>query len=232
VKSPEELYPKKIGKIRMFSEHIYLGRVTTKNPFIKEITFYNEGPDAITFSAPVLPKHIEVSFHPETVAANEKAIIKISYNALKKNELGPVDDEITIVTNEATQNKKVLMLTADINEYYPPLSVEDAANAPKVSLSKSLFDFGTIKVKGTYTEEMEITNTGKQDLILKKVRSGASYISVKADNLHVKAGHSVKLKITYKADGKMGLDNQFIWIYSNDPVTPTQNITVKANIIQ
>jgi hypothetical protein len=233
VKTPEELYPKKIGKIRLFSEHIYLGRVTTKEPFVKEVTLYNEGPDPVTVSVADLPKHIEVFIPSPTVAAKEKLVLKITYNALKRNELGPVDDQVVLVTNEATDNKKILNITADINEYYPPLSAEDAANAPKLILSKSSYDFDKIKPNQTYTAEIEISNTGKQDLTIKKVRSGAPYVNVKADKMNVKAGETSKLKITYKADGKkMGLDNQFIWIYSNDPMTPTQNITIKANVVQ
>lgn len=232
VKTPEELYPKKIGKVRMFSEHVYLGRITTKDPFTKEITLYNEGPAAITFSAPDLPKHIEVSFYPQTIAAKEKAIAKITYSALKKNDLGPVEDKIVLITNEPAENKKTLFVTADINEYYPSLSLEDAANAPKLSLGQEIYDFGLIKVNGTYTGEIEVVNTGKQDLVLKKVRSGASYVSVVADKKIVKGGQTAKLKITYKADGKMGLDNQFLWIHTNDPSRPTQNITLKANIME
>ena len=30
IKTPEELYPRKVGKVRMFSDYVYLGRVTTK----------------------------------------------------------------------------------------------------------------------------------------------------------------------------------------------------------
>ena len=187
----------------------------------------------MTFSAANLPSHIEVSFHPQTLNAKDKSIIKITYNALKKNDLGPVDDEITITTNEATDNKKVLRISAEIHEFFPPLSPEDAANAPKLSLSKSILDFGNVKAGVGSTLEIEITNNGKQDLQLKKIRSGAPYIVIKADKNTVKPGQTAKLKITYTSPaGRTGIDNQFIWIHSNDPLMPTQSITVKAAITQ
>jgi hypothetical protein len=232
VKTPEELYPKKIGKIRLFSEHVYLGRITTKEPFTKEITIYNEGPESISFSSGNLPSYMEISFHPQTVGPKEKGIAKITYYASKRNELGPVEDKIVFTTNESTENKKTLNISAEINEYYPPLSAEDAANSPKLTFQKEIHDFGTVKVKGTYTAEIEISNPGKQDLELKKIRSGASYVTVKSDKTTIKAGQTGVLKITYKAEGKMGLDNQFIWVHTNDPLMPTKNITVKANVIQ
>ena len=47
----------------------------------------------------------------------------------------------------------------------------------------------------------------------------------------VKAGQKIKLKINYKVTDKTGMDTQFIWIYSNDPSRPTQNFTIKANIV-
>jgi hypothetical protein len=232
VKTPEELYPQKMGKIRLFSEHVYLGRITTKEPFSKEITIYNEGPEPVTFSASNLPSHIELSFFPQTIGPKEKTIAKVTYNASKRNELGPVEDKVVFTTDEAHDNKKTLNVSAEINEYYPPLSAEDAANAPKLTFKKEIHDFGTVKVKGSYTAEIEISNPGKQELTLKKIRSGASYVTVKADKTTIKPGQSAVLKITYRAEGKMGLDNQFIWIHSNDPLMPTKNITVKANVIQ
>lgn len=232
VKTPEELYPRKMGNIRTFSDHIYLGRVTTKEPFVKEVTLFNAGQEPVTFSAPDLPKHIEVSFSPQTVRPNEKSILKMTYHAGKRNELGPVDDQLTVVTNEPSDNKKVFQVSADINEYYPLLSGEEAANAPKLSLGKSIVDLGSVKANTPETAEIEITNNGKQELTVKKIRSGAAYITVKPANMQIKAGQTAKVKITYKSDGKMGLDNQFIWIYSNDPAQPTQTLTVKANVIQ
>lgn len=232
VKTPEELYPKKMGKIRIFSDNVYLGRITTKEPFTKEITIYNEGADPITLSSSNLPKHISLSFHPQTIAPQDKAIVKLVYDAKMKNDFGPVDDDIVLTTNEATENKKVIHILAEINEYYAPLSAAELANAPKISLGKVIHDFGTIKVNETYPAEIEITNNGKQDLVIKKVRSGPAYITVKVDKTTIKPGNTVKLKINYKADGKLGMDNQFIYIHSNDPAMPTQNFTVKANVIQ
>ena len=232
VKTPQELYPKAMGKMRVFSDLIFLGRITTKEPFVKEFIIYNDGAEPLTFSTQDLPKHMELTFNPQTIGAKEKSIVKLTYHALKKNELGPVEDKFVILTNEATDNKKIFKVSADINEYYPPLTGEDALNAPTLSIGKMIHDFGSIKVNGTYTAEIELTNKGKQELILKKVRSGAPYISVKGEGMTIKAGHTGKLKITYKADGKMGMDNQFIWIHSNDPAQPTQNITIKANVIQ
>jgi hypothetical protein len=232
VKTPEELYPKKMGNVRLFSDNVYLGKITTKEPFTKDIIIYNEGSSPITLSVTNLPKHITLPFTSQTIAPKDKATIKITYNAKMKNDFGPVDDDIVLTTDEATENKKVLHILADINEYYAPLSGEEAANAPKISLSTAVHDFGTIKVNGTYQAEIEITNNGKQELLIKKVRSGASYIIVKVDKTTIKPGNTVKLKISYKADGKLGADTQMIYIHSSDPLMPTQNFTMKANVIQ
>ncbi|MBX9853642.1 MAG: DUF1573 domain-containing protein [Cytophagaceae bacterium] len=233
VRTPEELYPRKVGAVRMFSGDVYLARVTTKEPTVKDVIFYNDGTDTITFSASNLPSHIEVSFHPQKLKPKDKTIMKLTYNAAKKNDLGPVEDIIVITTSEAADNKKELRVVAEIHEYFPPLSPEDAANAPKLSLSKSILDFGNVKAGVASVQEMEITNTGKQDLQLKKVRSGAPYIVIKSEKNTVKPGQTAKVKITYTSPaGRTGVDNQFIWIHSNDPLMPTQSITVKASITQ
>ena len=231
VKTPEELYPKKVGSLRLFSDYVYLGKFTTKEPMYKEVDVYNEGEAPLQFSASDLPAHVEVTFEPQTLNSKEKGKIKLKYDGLKRNELGPVQDDVVITTNEKSDNKKVLHIVADINEYYPPLSAEEAANAPKLSAPKRV-EVGNIKVNTTGSAEVEITNTGKQDLVLKKVRSAAGHITVKADKTTIKAGQSTKLKITYKADGAVRGDSQFIWIYSNDPTSPTQSILVNAAVVQ
>jgi len=232
VKTPEELYPRKFGQVRMNSEFIYLGKISTKEPISREVKFYNDGDQSISFSTHELPAYLEIAITPQVVEPKKEATVKITYNAAKRNELGPVEDKAVIITNESTENKKVLHIVADINEYYPPLSGDEAANAPKVVFDKNIVDFGTVKPNSSVTHEVEISNPGKQDLVLKKIRSAASYIIVKADKTVIRPGQSAKLKVTYKADGKVSNDTQYVWIYSNDPSRPTQNFTVKATVSQ
>jgi hypothetical protein len=232
VKTPEELYPKKMGNLRLFSDYIHLGKITTKEPVFKEVILYNEGTEPLQLSASNIPSHIEVTFEPQTIGSKEKASMKIRYNGLKKNDLGPVEDELIIVTNEASDNKKILHISADINEYYPPLSGEEALNAPRLVISSTKADIGNVKINTTGNAEVDLTNNGKQELILKKVRSGAGYITVKADKMTIKPGQTVKLKISYKADAMPRGDTQFIWIHSNDPAAPTQSIMVNAAIVK
>jgi hypothetical protein len=232
VKTPEELYPRKFGNVRMNSEFIYLGKISTKEPITREVKFYNDGDQPISFSTHELPAYLEIAITPQVVEPKKETTVKITYNAAKRNELGPVEDKAVIITNEPTENKKVLNIVADINEYYPPLSSEEAANAPKVLFDKNILDLGTVKPNSSVSQEVEISNPGKQDLVLKKIRSAASYITVKADKTVIKPGHTAKIKVTYKADGKVSNDTQYIWIYSNDPARPTQNFTVKASVSQ
>jgi Protein of unknown function (DUF1573) len=168
---------------------------------------------------------------PMTVEAKQTTKLKITYNPKKKNELGPVSDKISLTTNEATEKVKTFTVKADINEYFPPLSAEALATAPKIELSSTPLDLGSVKAKSVTTGYIEFTNTGKKDLVIRKVRSSSDNLSVHAEKTTIKAGMKGKIKVTYTAGEKPTLEYLMVWIYSNDPAMPTQQGSIKVVVI-
>jgi hypothetical protein len=228
-KTPEEEFPKKSGNIRFTSEIFDFGRITTKDTISKNFVLYNDGTGPVTFQAPSgLPKHLHAKIIPAIVGSKQKATLKITYDPKKKNDLGPVTDQITLMTNEPTDNKKSFSVKADINEYFPPLSEQALANAPKMELAGGPLDMGTVKVKSVTTAYIEFTNTGKQDLVIRKVRTSASNLVAQAEKNTIKPGMKGKIKVTYTAGEKTGPESFLVWIYSSDPSMPTQQTSVKV----
>jgi hypothetical protein len=233
VKSPEEEYPKKIGNSRFISEALDFGKINTKDLVVREFPVYNSGSTPLIFSTPQgLPKYIQMTITPATLPTLQKGTIKVTYDPKKKNDLGPVSDKITIVTNEVTENKKTLMIKADISEYYAPLSAEQLALAPKLEFTAPSTDLGMVKVKSVTTGYIEFTNTGKQDLTIKKVRTSGGSLVAQAEKTTVKAGAKGKIKLTYTASDKAGPEGFLVFIHCNDPSLTTQTANVKVNVGQ
>jgi hypothetical protein len=231
-KTPEEEYPKMTGSIRYSSDVLDFGRITTKDTISKSFVLYNAGATPVTFQAPQgLPKYMTAKITPMTVEAKQTTKLKITYNPKKKNELGPVSDKISLTTNEATEKVKTFTVKADINEYFPPLSAEALATAPKIELSSTPLDLGSVKAKSVTTGYIEFTNTGKKDLVIRKVRSSSDNLSVHAEKTTIKAGMKGKIKVTYTAGEKPTLEYLMVWIYSNDPAMPTQQGSIKVVVI-
>jgi hypothetical protein len=232
VKSPEEEFPKKIGNTRFNSESLDLGSITTKEVITREFPVYNSGTSPLVFLAPQgLPKHIQISITPASIATLQKGSIKVTYDPKKKNDFGPVSDKITLVTNEAAENKKVLMVKADIKEFFPPLSAEQLALAPKLNFTATSLDLGTVKPKSVTTGYIEFTNTGKQDLVIKKVRTSGVSLVGQAEKTTVKAGAKGRIKVTYTASDKTGPEGYIVFIHCNDPAMSTQTANVKVNVV-
>ncbi|MFL5729311.1 MAG: DUF1573 domain-containing protein, partial [Cytophagaceae bacterium] len=211
-KTPEEEYTKKVGNLRMVSDILDFGRITTKDTISKTFVLYNDGNNPITFIAPQgLPKHLHLKITPMILGSKQKAMLKITYDPKKKNDFGAVSDQITIMTNEPADNKKALSVKADINEYFPPLSEQALANAPKLELATEPLNLGIVKPKGTATGYIEFTNTGKQDLVIRKVRTSGPALVAHAEKSTIKAGMKGKIKVTYTAGDKPTLEGFIIW---------------------
>lgn len=229
-KSTEEEMPKKVGNIRITSDVLDIGKVSTEKPVTKEFPIYNDGVTPVTFTVPAtLPKSLAVTVTPVTLASKQRGSIKIVYDAKKKNDVGPVTDKFQLTTNEAQANKKSFTVSADIKEYFPPLSAEQLAAAPKVTLSSNEQNFGPVKIGSVNTADITITNNGKQDLIIRKVRTNSSVTTAQPDKTVVKAGQQAIVKVTYKPT-KKGIDSFAMAVYTNDPGSPLQYITTKANV--
>jgi hypothetical protein len=232
VKSPEEEFPKKIGNARFGSDIFDFGAITNKDVVVREFAVYNSGSTPLVFSAPQGPKHMQVVITPATIGPLQKGMVKITYDPKKKNDLGPVSDKLTLVTNEAAENKKMITVKADINEFYGPLSAEQLALAPKLDFTAQWTDLGTVKPKSVTTAYVEFTNTGKQDLLIKKVRTTGSNLAGQVEKATVKPGAKGRIKVTYTASDKQGPEGFILFIYCNDPAMPTQKVSVKANVGQ
>jgi hypothetical protein len=231
-KSPEEEYPKIVGNVRYTSDVLDFGRITTKDTISRVFDLYNTGATPITFLAPQgLPKHLTAKITPMTVGNKQISKLKITYDPKKKNDFGQVSDLITITTNEPAANKKVFSVKADINEYFPPLSAQALALAPKIELSGSPVEMGTVKAKSVTTAYIDFTNTGKQDLVIRKVRTSGSNLNAHTEKTTIKAGMKGRIKITYTAGDKPTLETFLVWIYSNDPAMPTQQASVKVVVL-
>jgi len=114
-------------------------------------------------------------------------------------------------------------------------NTEAAANAqaaPKIQFDRTVYDFGTTSMVQQLTGTFTFQNTGVGVLDLKKPSTscGCTVASVKPDTL--KPGDKGELVFTMNV-GNMtrGHAEKYITVPSNDPQTPSVNLTVKADIV-
>ncbi len=230
-KTPADEYPTAMGGMRVKYRSFNFGKITTEKPVVKNFVVYNESDQPMTFLDEMeLPAHIKISVKPKTIAPKKIGAIEVTYDPKLKNDLGFLSDRIVINTNEKENGRKDFRVVASVEEYFPPMTADQLAKAPKLTFEKNVHDFGTIKQDDVVETEFIFTNEGKQDLNIRKTKANCGCTASKPLKTTLKPGETSSIKVTFNSKGRRGVQQKSVTIFSNDPSKPTQRITIKAKI--
>ena len=106
------------------------------------------------------------------------------------------------------------------------------AAAPMLKFDKTVYDFGTTSLVDTITGTFTFSNAGDADLKIGKPAPscGCTVASVKPDAL--KPAETGELVFTVRVGGARGPLEKHITVPSNDPQSPSINLTIKADMKQ
>ncbi len=233
-RTAEDDFPTEMGNLRVKYRGFNFGKLTTEGPVTKTFEVYNQGKKPLVFSDKVIsPSHVKVSFRPKEIAPESRGEVVISYDVAGLNDLGWVSDNLVLFTNEEGENsKKNFSVIATIEEYFPPMTEEELAQAPRLQLEKTTYDFGKTKEGDKVVAEFVITNGGRKELNIRKTKAncGCTVSSPEKDTLQ--PGESSKITATLDTRGLRGNQFKNITIFSNDPTAPTQTVTIKGEVQQ
>ena len=227
-KTPEQEYPVNLGVFRLKYRRLNMGKITTEKVVEKTFDIYNGSDTIATLNQDemILPEHISISLVQDSLNPGETGEIKLSYDPIKKNDYGYVSDNI----RSGGEFEENLSVIAVIEEYFPEMTAEELDNAPKLEVSDRSYDFGKVTA-GTMLEiDFELTNKGQEQLFFRSVKSNCGCIAYELKNKGIKKGKSQMLKVFFDTSEMRGNQYKSITVYSNDPVTPTQIITIKGNV--
>ena len=226
----EDDFPTVIGGLRVKYRALNMGRILDNGPSEKEFQIYNNSEKPIVFQEEVEgPDYITVGFEPVELQPKEKGMIKVSYDASKKNDLGFMSDNIVFYTDEeGDDSRKSFSVYADVNEYFPPLTPEAMAVAPKLKIEENVFDFGKIKQEDVVETEFTFINDGKSNLNFRKTKSSCGCTIINMPKMDIAPAESMTIKVSFNAKGRRGIQQKSVTLYTNDPVNPVQRVTVKA----
>jgi len=230
-KTVSDLFPTKNGNLRLSSDYLNFYTITTKEPVTKEFRIYNDGKKKINIANPTkLPSYISLKVSPLSLNPKDTGVIKVTYDAKAKNDLGYVYDLIELTTDDSVNAVKKLYVIANINQYFPPMSREDSLKAPKLSFDRSTHNFGTIKQGDLVSTNFVMTNNGKSDLIIYKTKASCGCTASEPEKTVLKPGEKTNLKVTFNSTGKSGQDSKSVTVYSNDPSYSEALVVIKSDI--
>ena len=101
-----------------------------------------------------------------------------------------------------------------------------SSQPPTISISEEEWDFGKIKEDERPVHIFTIKNTGREELVISRVRSSCGCAATMLSSDNIQPGKSAELEVTFNPTGYNGLVKKDIYIESNDPQLPKAKITV------
>jgi hypothetical protein len=218
------------GSIHMRANEINFGKIFINRPAsMQEMPLYNAGNKTIRIDSIVAPQYLKVDLI-DSIKAQQKVSMKVTYNAMLRNQYGFLSDRIELYTNDDVMPRKTFPVFATVEEYFLPVSAEDADKIPVMSMEVQSVDFGDFNMGSTLEKSVKVRNTGKKELAIRFVQPNCGCITVKTDKQKAKPGEEVKVTIAWRSEGKHGAQHKAVTIYSTDPVNPVQRIALTATI--
>ncbi|HUU29431.1 MAG TPA: choice-of-anchor D domain-containing protein, partial [archaeon] len=135
----------------------------------------------------------------------------------------PGQSELVVIkftpSSTGNQNANITVASNDDDEMVLLVKVKGNAitsAAPKMSLANTILDIGEVPVGGIGTGAFTITNSGKADLIIKKISNDNRMLAVSPDSAAIQPGQSKTVTVTFKPVS-LGSLEALIKIFSNDP---------------
>lgn len=227
-KTPEQEFPVLVGDLRLKYRGLNMGKITTEKPVEKSFDVYNYSDTIVSLNQNEmnLPDHIEVSLVQKFLNPREVGQMIVTYDPIKKGDYGYVSDMIEL----ALDSEESLSVIAVIEEYFPGMTAEELDNAAKLEISDRSYDFGKVTAGEKLELEFELKNVGNEKLYFRTIKSNCGCITYEIKNKGIKKGKSQILKVFFDTSDMRGNQYKSITIYSNDPVAPTQIITIKGNV--
>jgi hypothetical protein len=142
----ERNYPVKLGFLGLRMKKVSMGDVFDNEPKVKYLEFFNYGTKALekqVFHANT-PAYIQIQQVQDLVRPQERGLLKISYEAKQRPELGAVSDKIWINWSKEEEGKMELEVLADLFDYFSPISKERLEEVPQLLMSQKIIQLGEI----------------------------------------------------------------------------------------
>lgn len=225
--------PTKMDGIRVQYRSFNFGTIKNNEPVRKSFDVYNDSEEVIAFLEDKieLPEFIQISFEPASLEPKEKGKIWVTYDAAKVNELGFNSNRVTLYTSEEdVKSMKQFNVLSTVVEYFPPMTDEDLAKAPRLAFDKTAHNFGKMAKDAAAETEFLLTNNGQESLNIRLAKSNCGCTLVDLEKEDINPGETVKMKVKFDSKGRRGRQYKTVTVFSNDPTAPTQVLSLRAEV--
>jgi hypothetical protein len=229
-KTIDDKYTSKMGGLMFKSNHLAMTSIKNTASKTEYIEMHNPTAKPISVAFDRIPAHIKLDKTKLTVAPKQDAKVAVTYNAAKKNDWGFNTDKIFVIVNNQRDGKNKISVSAEIKEDFSKLTEQQKLNAPKATFKSKMFSFGDIKQGESKSYTYEFSNTGKSDLVIRKIKESCGCTVTKLKSKVIKPGEKSQIDVTFNSKGKSGKQMKTITVITNDPKNSKIVLRVKGNV--
>ncbi len=225
-------YQYAMGPMRLKSNHFAFGNIKNTQKAEKRLEIVNTSGSQVVIEFERVPAHVSIKAEPASLKPNQKGYLVASYDAPMRNDWGFVIDRMGLKINGVSERNYSLVISANIEEDFASLSPDQMAKAPVLGVDNPEFKFGKIN-QGEKTEHtFVLTNSGKSNLFIRKVKASCGCTAVQPDKNVIVPGGSVNIKTVFNSAGKVGNQNKTVTIITNDPKKSKLILWVKGEVLK
>lgn len=221
-------YPVEMGPLKLQRGMALLGKVRMGSGKAEYVEVYNQSSDTLTPIFHNVPPYLQISVAPTSISPGELGTINFFVKGEKLKDWGIISDSIKIIPNDGMDAYDYPFI-AIVEEDFSKLTDEELRDAPVLALSDHTIDLGQVAEKATtpISKTLEITNRGKNPLIIRRVYSQDSAVEAKVATPTIKAGKKGTLTVTFDPSAQpSGIINTKLTLIANDPTQPTTTIRI------
>jgi len=210
-------YPVDFGALKLAHPGMMLGEVVKDH--LKTVYFdgYNRSSDSLRVQTVCRPEYLDIVVTPPVAPPGEQVTFVAYVNSDKCPLYGLVEDSVTVSAGGRTIS---LPTTLIVKEDFSKMSSDKMAKAPIAVPSAETVEYGVVdRAGGPVTASFTLSNSGKSNLIVRRIYSGDPGVTASIDESTIKKGKSAQIHVTIDpAVQTGGLLNSRLSVITNDPL--------------
>jgi hypothetical protein len=225
---PKEGFKYKIGELGLKTNHISLGNIYKGETKEVSIAITNPTDKTITVSLVDIPLYMVARVEPSKIKPGGFGKIIIKFDTKKIEEWDNVIDRIVPVINNKKWVTNKIVVTANIREDFRNLAPEEEVLLPCALFPATVFNFDTLSPEFPVSNNFQIRNNGKSDLIIRDVNASCGCTAVKPIKNILAPGDSTNIEDVFNPKDQKGDFNKGITVITNDPKLSRQYLWIRG----
>lgn len=211
-------YQYSIGDLKLETTYAAFGQLYKGDTGRISVSIYNSSESRpLQVGFPDLPGHIRITPDPEVLEPLQEGLLNIDYMTGKLDDWDFVVDRLVVKLNNEMIPGGFFSITANVREDFSGLTTDELLKAPQVKFNSTVFNFGIINQERPVSYDFILTNTGKNDLNIRKISASCGCTAVQPETKTVQPGDSTRITAVFNPKGQAGNQKKAITVITNDP---------------